>query len=183
METIDVQQLQNEADRLYKEGQLEQALEAYESITEAYPDHAWAYSRIGAIMAQWEMLDQAEPALRQAIELDPKLASAHSNLGNILFARGDYQGALQKYKDAIAIDPENAVFYSNMHAAYKKLGKITDAVAALKRSHKIERQAVKEEAKAQFSATNQRIKRRLGCLPAAVLCVGALIILGTASLL
>lgn len=176
METEEIKQLQEEADQLYKDGRLERAVAVYEQITAVEPDHAWAHSRIGAIMAQWERLDEAEAALRRAIELDPKLAQAHSNLGNILYVRGDYQGAFQKYQDAIAINPENPVFYQNLHAANKKLGKLADAVTALKRSHKLERQAVKDEAKAQFTATNQRLKRRFGCLPTTFVLLGLLIL-------
>lgn len=183
METVDVQQLLEKADRLYQEAELDDALAAYEEIVAVAPEDAWAHSRIGAIMAQWEQLDEAEAALKLAIELDPRLASAHSNLGNIYYARGDYKGALQKYEEAIAINPENSVFYQNLHAANKKLGNLTAAVAALKRSHKIERQVVKEQAKAQFSETNQRIKRRLGCLPASILMIILLLTFGTAALL
>ncbi|HLO02759.1 MAG TPA: tetratricopeptide repeat protein [Symbiobacteriaceae bacterium] len=183
MEIEEIQQLKEEADRLYKEGRLERALDVYGAITEAAPDHAWAHSRIGAIMAQWDRLDEAEAALRRAIELDPQMAQAHSNLGNILYVRGEFEGALQKYQEAIAINPDNPVFHQNLHAANKKLGKLADAVAALKRSHKLERQATKDEAKAQFAASSQRIKRRLGCLPATLLLLGTLIILGTATLL
>lgn len=183
METEELKQLQDRADRLYKEGQLEQALEAYEAITAAEPSNAWAYSRVGAIMAQWERVDEAEAALSRAIELDRKLAQAHSNLGNIYYVRGDYEGALRKYQDAIAINPDNPVFHQNLHAANKKLGKLFDAVSALKRSHKLERQAVKDEAKAQFTDVSKNLKRRLGCLPTTLLLLGSLIIIGAAALL
>jgi tetratricopeptide (TPR) repeat protein len=183
METTEFQKLHEEADRLYKDGQLQRALEVYEGIVATSPDDALAYGRIGAIMAQWEELDKAETALKRAIELDPSLATAHSNLGNVYYARGDYQLALQKYQEAISINPENPIFYQNLHAANKQLGRLADAVAALKRAHKLERQAVKEEAKAQFGAASQRLKRRVGCLPVAVLCVILLVIGGTATLL
>lgn len=173
METEELKQLQDWADRLYKEGHLDQALSAYEAVTEAEPGHAWSHSRIGAIMAQWERFDEAEVALSRAIELDPKLAQAHSNLGNIYYVRGDYEGALRKYQDAIAINPDNPVFHQNLHAVNKKLGKLSDAVAALKRSHKLEREAAKEEAKSQMAFSTKRLKRRLGCLP-----VGLLVLFG-----
>jgi tetratricopeptide (TPR) repeat protein len=174
METKEIQQLQEDADGLYKEGRLERALDLYQEIVATEPGDAWAHGRIGAIMAQWERLDEAEAALRQALELDPKLSQVQSNLGNIFYARGDYQAALEKYQQAIAINPDNPIFHANMHAAYKKLGKISDAVASLKRSHKLDRQAVKEDAKAQFTATSQRLKRRMGCLPATLLILGVL---------
>lgn len=180
METTAIQQLQEEADKFYRENQLEKALSLYEEVVGQDPTNAWAHGRIGAIMAQWERLDEAEAALRQAIELDPTFSHAHSNLGNIFYARGDYQAALQKYQEAIAINPDNPIFHQNLHAAYKKLGKIGDAVAALKRAHKLDRQAAKEEAKQQFNATSNRIKRRLGCLPTSLLLLGVLIAVTTA---
>jgi Flp pilus assembly protein TadD len=169
MDQMDIQQLQDQADTCYKEGRLEAALQAYQSILEHDSNHAWAHSRIGAIMAQWDRVDEAEAALRKAIELDPKLAQAHSNLGNIFYVRGEYEAALQKYQDAVALNPENPIFHQNLHAALKKLGRLSEAVAALKQAHRLDRQQAKEEARAKFRQSSRQIQRRLGCLPAALI--------------
>jgi Flp pilus assembly protein TadD len=182
MDQMDIQKLQDQADTYYREGQLEAALQAYQSILEQDPDHAWAHSRIGAIMAQWNRVDEAEAALRRAIELDPKLAQAHSNLGNIFYVRGQYEAALQKYQEAVALNPENPIFHQNLHAALKKLGRLSEAVAALKQAHRLDRQQSKEEARAKFQQSRRQIQRRLGCLPATFILL-LLIAIGVTALL
>lgn len=163
METNAITAKLEEADRLYTKGMLNEARELYEDILGEDETVAWAHSRIGAIMAQLGDTEAAEAALQRAIELDPELSQAHSNLGNLFYARGDYEGALQKYQQAIVLNPNNPAYHQNLHAAYKKLGKVKEAVAALKQSHKLERESAKAGAKAQMEEMKKNVKGRFGC--------------------
>ncbi len=153
-----------QADERYGNGRLQEALELYQQVEQADQSRAWVYNRIGAIYAQSGKEAKAELALNRAIELDPTLPQAHSNLGNILYARGDFEGALSKYKLAASLSPETSVFHQNLHAAYKKLGKLGDAVTALKAAHRLDRQQTKVETKARFDSMKQTAKGRFGCL-------------------
>lgn len=163
LEHEELKQLIEDADRLYQQGQLDDALDKYSEAIEHDPESAWAYNRIGAILAQTGNTEHAEEALNRALALDPKLAQAHSNLGNLHYARGDYEAALAKYQEAVALDPANAVFHENTHAAYKKLRRFSEAVAALKQAHRIGREGVKAEAKAKLDHVKQGVKGRTGC--------------------
>lgn len=156
-----------EADALYADAKMEAALKLYRAVLAEDDSIAWAHSRVGAILAQFNDLEGAEQALLRAIELDPMLPQAHSNLGNIYYARGQYEAALTKYKEAVAIDKSNPTFHENLHAAYKKLGKLSEAVAALKQAHRLERENARAEAKAKMSAMKETFGKGRGCLGSA----------------
>lgn len=157
------------ADKLYTQHRLQEALAEYQAEVADDPENAWAYNRIGAILAQEGDEAGAEGALARALELDPELPQAHSNLGNLFYARGQYEQALEKYKQALALNPENPVFHENLHAAYKKLGKMSEAVAALKQAHKTARQSAQAESKAAVQHMSRQVKGRLGCLSTLVI--------------
>lgn len=164
MENQDLTLRIKEADALYTNAHLDAALNAYQAILAEDDAIAWAHSRVGAILAQMNDLEGAEQSLMRAIELDPTLPQAHSNLGNLFYARRDYESALAKYKEAVALDPHNPTFHENLHAAYKKLGKLSDAVGALKQAHRLDRDQAKAEAKAKMSSMKQTIGKGRGCL-------------------
>lgn len=153
-----------QADDLYGDARLKEALGLYEKVEQADQSRAWVYNRIGAIQAQLGEEVKAEAALNKAIELDPTLPQAHSNLGNIYYARGEFEAALVKYKHAATLSPETAVFQENLHAAYKKLGRLSEAVTALKAAHRLERQKTKIENKERFDSMKKRAKGRFGCM-------------------
>lgn len=157
------------ADKLYTQHRLQDALVEYQALVAEDPENAWAYNRIGAILAQVGDETGAEQALNRALELDPDLPQAHSNLGNLLYARGQYELALEKYKQALALNPDNPVFHENLHAAYKKLGKMSEAVAALKQAHKAARHEAQAESKAALQTMSRRVKGRVGCLSTSVI--------------
>lgn len=163
--------LVQDADAAYRRGDLDRAQASYEAVLRLDPDHAHAWNRVGAILAQRGDLEAAQRALERALSLNPRLAAAHSNLGNVHYQRGDYTQALLCYQQAIALDPRNPVFYENLHAAYKRLGQIDRAVDALKRARALDREVARDEVRAQL----RHAARRLGCttvLAALALVVG-----------
>lgn len=170
MENEERAQQIREADALFARGRADEALDAYTAILEQDPTVAWAHSRVGAIFAQKGDLDVAEQALLRALELDPELPQAHSNLGNIHYTRGEYDKAVERYQKAAELDPTNPLYHENLHAAYKKQQKLTDAVKALKHSHKLVRQSSAQQTKSEF----QSLKRKVGCT--SVIAITALLI-------
>lgn len=151
------------ADERYEMDRLHEALTLYREAIALDPTLAWAFSRIGAILAQTGDQSGAEEALLKALELNPQLPQAHSNLGNLYYARGDYQGALEKYQQAVKLSPETPVYHQNLHAAFKKLGKMSDAISSLKAAHRLEREKAKEQTRTHIARAQQRVKGRFGC--------------------
>lgn len=176
MEAERVKVLLQEADAHYKQGDLDAALKAYREVLAEDDKVAWAYSRIGAILAQFGDQEAAEESLHKAIELDPTLPQAHSNLGNIYYARGDYERALEKYQEAVRLDPHQPVYYENLHAANKQLGRIGDAVAALKKAQRLYQENAREEARSRLREARANLGGR-GCLGTAALVLLPVILL------
>ena len=57
-----------------------EAIKTYEEMTKRFPDHAFAYLRLGTNLAKLEKWDQAIIKLEKAISLDHSIAAAHHNL-------------------------------------------------------------------------------------------------------
>lgn len=169
----EVSDLLARADAAYRRADLDEAGELYGQVIALKEDLAIAHSRLGAIMAQRGDLEGAEAALRRALELDPHLPSALSNLGNVFFTRGQYAEALKHYQAAADREPDNPIFYQNLHAAYRKLGQLDKAVAALKKSRRLEQAAYRQEARTQL----QGVRRRMGCGGAGMLMLGLIALL------
>lgn len=164
------QELVAQADALYNEQELDAALQLYREVIAVDSEQAWAHSRIGAILAQQGDLEGAEASLTIAVQLNPKLGQAHSNLGNVSYTRGDYQGALECYKRALDLDGDNPIYHENLHAAYKKLGKVSEAVHHLKRSYSLRRQSDRAEARQKLKG----VQSKMGCLGKAVMLMAVL---------
>lgn len=101
-------------------------------------ERAFALNKRGVARVGLEHYDLARADFRAALELLPRFAPALANLGNLLLDEGDVNAAIDRYESAIAADPEYALAYLNLSVAYKRCGRIADAVRALRRSQRIE---------------------------------------------
>ena len=87
---------------------------------------------------------QFKPALEaytKAIELDDDYALAYNNIGNIFLAvyigkddQQAYRLAVNHFKRAIELDPELASAYNGLGGAYRKAGRVDDAIFLWKKS-------------------------------------------------
>jgi tetratricopeptide (TPR) repeat protein len=81
--------------------------------------------------------EQAKQRLAAAIESAPSHAPFHTTLARIRLQTGDAKGAIASAEEALRLDPEspNGMAARVLVAAYNELGKATEAVARLQRSH------------------------------------------------
>jgi tetratricopeptide (TPR) repeat protein len=79
-------------------------------------------------------LDRAVERYRKVADLRPDDANVQYNLGSALFTKEDYQGALAAFDLSIELDPTNAETHHFRGATLEKLGRASDAIAALKQS-------------------------------------------------
>ena len=82
-ETID--SLYEEADRLYYDGELDQASGVYKRILEIDPNYQPAIHSLGIIHYDQDDYGPASDYMQRALELDPEDVYVHSNLGKSLY--------------------------------------------------------------------------------------------------
>lgn len=87
----------------------------------------------------------AESAFRKALSIDGGNAAVHTNLGLLHLARflkdgdnGAFDACVLDFRKAIDFDPKHAMAYNGLGAAFKRAGRIDDAVAAWEKALAIE---------------------------------------------
>jgi lipoprotein NlpI len=108
-------------------------------------ERAFALNKRGVARVGLGQRELARADFSAALEAMPRFAPALANLGNLLLD-ADLDAAIQCYESAIAADPDYAVAYLNLSVAYKRCGRIADAVRALRRSQRIEARAAASRA-------------------------------------
>jgi tetratricopeptide (TPR) repeat protein len=106
------------ANRLKREGKLDEAIAEYRHILELNPNFAWAYYNLGEVLAAKGFLEEALVELNQAIHLEPNCASFHIQLGKVFVQLNDFEKAIESLSNAIKIKP-NLFYY--FETKYKKM--------------------------------------------------------------
>ncbi|WP_222846707.1 L,D-transpeptidase Cds6 family protein [Chitinolyticbacter meiyuanensis] len=83
-------------------GRTNDAIKAFTSLSEDYPQLPEPYNNLAVLYAQQNQLDKARAALQLSIQTNPSYAIAHENLGD-LYARM----ASQAYDKALQIEGQN----------------------------------------------------------------------------
>ena len=113
----------------------QEAIEILKRCTdiEDFNPEYWNY--LGIAYYKTGQLKNASEAYEKAIELDADYALAYNNIGNIYLAvymknqeRIAYDLAVRNFKKAIELDPELASAYNGLAGAYRKTGRIDDAI-------------------------------------------------------
>jgi Tfp pilus assembly protein PilF len=103
------------AGELYRSGQVELALRAFEQLlidAEMHDDPKLTVSirnNIGLCHYKLRDLDKAVEIFTSILREDPTYVKAHNNLGKVRAAEGKPAEALRHYQDALTIDPENPI--------------------------------------------------------------------------
>jgi Ca-activated chloride channel family protein len=100
----------NEANRLYDEGQFEEALEAYQSLQAERPDLPELAYNAGNTLHRLGRFDRAIAETQRALPpVTVQLGAAtYFALGNHYFAQQDLANAFESYKSALLLDPNDA---------------------------------------------------------------------------
>jgi tetratricopeptide (TPR) repeat protein len=123
----------------------EQALELAHPLTLAD-----AHNSLGKLAVSSD-LEKSEDHFKRALEADPRHHRALTNLGNIELERGEVAQAIERYREAIKLSPDYATAHNNLAAALRRSGKLSESVAALKRSQRL---TLKQESAATRDSTN-----------------------------
>lgn len=139
--------LLEEGERLLEVGRAEEAEVKLRGAVEQEPGSAYIRNKLGVALARQARLGEAQEQFVEALQLDAHFAPAHSNLGNLYKEEGRLDDAIAAYLQALHYDPEYHIAHHNLGAAYKEQGRIGDAVSHLKRANRLEKEALRREAR------------------------------------
>ena len=118
--------------------QNEQAIDAYDSVSEKSPLRVNADIQIGLLLETMDKKDEATKLLTDLVKEHPNDAEAQTALGNLLRSRKDFTGAIDAYTKAIALSkgPEKALWslYYYRGIAYERAKNWPPAEADFKKA-------------------------------------------------
>jgi tetratricopeptide (TPR) repeat protein len=120
--------------QLHSQGQLEQAMAAYEQALKLAPRHFQALHHVGIGAFQMGDPGLAEHFIRSALAINPDVAEAHSNLGNALKEQQLFEDALQSYEAALALQADDADTYYNRGVVLQALQRREEALDSYERA-------------------------------------------------
>ncbi len=111
---------------------VDDAIEVYERILKADPDHADAHVNLGRLLHERRAPAAAEEHYRAALRVEPRHAVAVFNLGVALEDLGRLRDAIAAYQRALELDPDNADAHFNLAGLFERRGDKAGAVRHLK---------------------------------------------------
>jgi len=115
--------------KLQKQGQFDQAIQLYTQIIRQNQNYADAWYQMGVIMEHQEKFDQAVALYEKTLAINPNYAQAHNNLGIIQVARKNLEGAIACFNAAIKINPNYAFAHNNLGLVWQMQRKFPQAMA------------------------------------------------------
>ncbi len=106
-----------EAEKLFKDGKLEQAAQAYQEAIKIDPTQPGFYINLARVLVLIGDYDGAEEHARDALLLDSDNALAHAVLAWALDFKGDIPTAMAEIERALELDPTSAL----AHAYYAEI--------------------------------------------------------------
>lgn len=111
-----------------RKGQLDQAMEDYNTAISINPKYGAAYINRGIIFMERGQYDRAIEDFTTLMALEPNSVDSHINLGNAFYKKGETDRALREYDTAIFKKPGYYTTYVNRGIVYKENGKIIKAI-------------------------------------------------------
>jgi tetratricopeptide (TPR) repeat protein len=92
---------------LEKEGEVPEAIAAWQKVIQSEPRNAQAYAHLGLLQARQEHYSDAIASYRKAHAIDPNLAQLNLNLGLALFKSGNFRESIGPFEAELQKSPDN----------------------------------------------------------------------------
>lgn len=115
--TRDPESFVNEAEALFEQGKLLQAIEAYRNAIRSNPNDSSSYVALARVQVFSGQYEEAQNSAEDALLLNPNNSMAHAARAWALDFQGDYLAAEAAIKRALELDPNNAM----AHAYYSEI--------------------------------------------------------------
>ena len=103
-------------------GQLDEAIELYQTALRLKPDYAEAHNNLGIAYASKGQLEMAIEQFQTAVRLKPDYAEAHNDLGLAYASKGLLDEAIEHYQTAVRLKPDLTEAHFNLGLIYLKKG-------------------------------------------------------------
>jgi len=111
------------------QGQMDEAISAYQQALRFKPDDVLAHINLGAAYAQKRELVSARAEFLQAIALKPNNSDAHANLGMVDLDQGRTAEAVQQFQAALRIESQPEPIHIALGLALGRLNRIEESAA------------------------------------------------------
>jgi len=128
-----IQSLYTAAREAEAQGDLDRAVEQYQSILNVAPRLAPAYNNLGALYMKMGEYKKASETLERGLKVDPKMNSALVLLGVTEFQMGDYTAARTRLEAALRADSKDTNAESYLADTLAKMGDLDGAARHLEK--------------------------------------------------
>ena len=123
----------------YRErGDLQRAVELYETALTLDENYAQAHSNLGSALAAGGEPERAIEHYGQAIAADPDTGDLRYNYGNALLAANLYADAAEQFRAAVKAWPEDAEAHNNLGIALASAGRMAEAAEAFREAVRLD---------------------------------------------
>ena len=119
---------------LYSNGQIQEALDAIDTLTKDYPNEPLLYNISGVCYKAIGQLDAAVKSFKKALAIKPDYTEVNYNLGVTLKELGQLDAAVKSYEKAVALKPDYVDAHYNLGNALKELGQLDEAVKSYEKA-------------------------------------------------
>ena len=113
---------------LFKKGQVNEAINQFQTTLRLNPRHAQAQYNLGIALASKGQWDEAIRHYEEAIRLSPEYPEAHNNLGSALGNKGQMDEAIRQFQEATRLKPDYAEAHNNLGLALNMKGQTDEAL-------------------------------------------------------
>ena len=113
-----------------EQGDLPEAIAAYQAVLNHNPNLAAAHCNLGAILQLQGDLEAAAAAYQAALAAKPSFALAHLNLGRLLLSQQRWNQAEASLRRAVELQPSSATAHLELATAQRLLGDTAGSIAS-----------------------------------------------------
>ncbi|MBU0516323.1 MAG: tetratricopeptide repeat protein [Proteobacteria bacterium] len=104
----------DEADTLYKQGQVEEAVQAVQALIPDYPLDLDLHQSVGESLLRWERYEDAQAVLEVLLDQHENTVAILNLLAIALKKQKRFQEAIERYKEALKLAPQDEGLYYNL---------------------------------------------------------------------
>lgn len=113
---------------LHRRDQLDDAKALYQRIVQRAPNHATAWSNLGALHRKQRDYQASLACQRRAVSLAPERLNLRNNLSNSLFDAGCLEECLETRQMLMDAEPDQPERYQNLGTILRSMGRSAEAV-------------------------------------------------------